>query len=95
MDNTSRGEVFRIEDASGIADRRIRDFGESVERVAAAAQTAKESPTPFTLTALSVDELGELGVRRISVGGGLARLGADWVSAATDIARHGTFAGLR
>ncbi|MFB8001156.1 isocitrate lyase/phosphoenolpyruvate mutase family protein [Nocardia sp. NPDC056000] len=145
-----------IEDASGIADTRIRDFGESVERVAAAAQAAKESPTPFTLTAraenylygitdlddtiarlqafeaagadvlyapglpadairtvcsalskpvnvlaagpitaLSVDELGELGVRRISVGGGLARLGADWVTAATDIARHGTFAGLR
>ncbi|MFF2549815.1 isocitrate lyase/phosphoenolpyruvate mutase family protein [Nocardia sp. NPDC058058] len=40
-----------IEDASGNIDSRIRDFGESVERVAAAAQAVKESPTPFTLTA--------------------------------------------
>jgi 2-methylisocitrate lyase-like PEP mutase family enzyme len=43
----------------------------------------------------TVAELAQLGVRRISVGGGLAR--AAWtgfLQAATEIAEHGTFAGL-
>lgn len=43
----------------------------------------------------TVSELAELGVRRISVGGALAR--AAWtgfLQAATEIARHGTFKGL-
>ena len=43
----------------------------------------------------TVDELVQLGVRRISVGGGLSR--AAWtgfLDAATEIAKHGTFAGL-
>ena len=43
----------------------------------------------------TVEELAHLGVRRISVGGGLAR--AAWTSflqAATEIAERGTFAGL-
>jgi 2-methylisocitrate lyase-like PEP mutase family enzyme len=43
----------------------------------------------------TVAELGELGVRRISVGGALAR--AAWggfARAATEIAAHGTFDGL-
>lgn len=44
---------------------------------------------------VTVDELAQLGVRRISVGGGLSR--AAWtgfLDAATEIAKHGTFAGL-
>ena len=43
----------------------------------------------------TVSELASLGVRRISVGGALAR--AAWggfLRAATEIAEHGTFAGL-
>lgn len=40
-----------IEDASGVADRRIYDFGHAVERVAAAAEAARGLPFPFTLTA--------------------------------------------
>jgi len=39
--------------------------------------------------------LADLGVRRISVGGGLARVAwGAFVQAATEIAEHGTFAGL-
>jgi methylisocitrate lyase len=44
---------------------------------------------------MTVAELAQLGVRRISVGGGLSR--AAWtgfLGAATEIAEHGTFAGL-
>ena len=44
---------------------------------------------------VTVGELAQLGVRRISVGGGLSR--AAWtgfLDAATEIAEHGTFAGL-
>jgi 2-methylisocitrate lyase-like PEP mutase family enzyme len=44
----------------------------------------------------TVADLAALGVRRISVGGALAR--AAWTSfidAATEMAEHGTFAGLR
>ncbi len=43
----------------------------------------------------TVSDLAALGVRRISVGGALAR--AAWtgfLTAATEIAEHGTFAGL-
>ena len=43
----------------------------------------------------TVSELAQLGVRRISVGGGLSR--AAWtgfLDTATEIAKHGTFAGL-
>jgi 2-methylisocitrate lyase-like PEP mutase family enzyme len=44
---------------------------------------------------VTVGELAQLGVRRISVGGGLSR--AAWtgfLDAASEIAEHGTFAGL-
>ncbi|WP_067520256.1 isocitrate lyase/PEP mutase family protein [Nocardia uniformis] len=146
-----------IEDASGERDNPIRDFEESVYRIAAAVEAARSLPYKFTLTAraenflygrtdldgtiarlqafeavgadvlyapglpdaesvravcasvgrpvnvlargpitrLSVEELRELGARRISVGGGLARLGTGWVDVATDIIEHGTFTGLR
>lgn len=40
-----------IEDAGGVSDRRIYDFGHAVERVAAAAEAARGLPFPFTLTA--------------------------------------------
>lgn len=145
-----------IEDASGDQTNPIRDFDESVERVAAAAQAARTLPIPFTLTAraenflydvtdlddtiarlqafeevgadvlyapglpdaetvravcssvskpvnvlargpiarLSLEELRALGARRISVGGGLARLGAGWVNVANNIIEHGDFSGL-
>ena len=43
----------------------------------------------------TVAELAQLGVRRISVGGGLARVAwTGFLQAATEIAEHGTFAGL-
>jgi 2-methylisocitrate lyase-like PEP mutase family enzyme len=43
----------------------------------------------------TVDELAAAGVRRISVGGGLARTAwTGFVQAATEIAQHGTFANL-
>ena len=43
----------------------------------------------------TVDELAALGVRRISVGGALARAAwAGFLTAATEIAEQGTFAGL-
>ena len=40
-----------IEDASGIAERRLYPFTQAVERVAAAAQAARALPFAFTLTA--------------------------------------------
>ena len=40
-----------IEDAGGVHDRRIYDFGQAVERIAAAAEAARSLPFPFTLTA--------------------------------------------
>jgi 2-methylisocitrate lyase-like PEP mutase family enzyme len=40
-----------IEDASGIADRRIYDIGHAAERIAAAAEAARALPFPFMLTA--------------------------------------------
>jgi 2-methylisocitrate lyase-like PEP mutase family enzyme len=40
-----------IEDASGNQDRPLYDFGLAVERIAAAAQTARTLPFPFILTA--------------------------------------------
>jgi 2-methylisocitrate lyase-like PEP mutase family enzyme len=40
-----------IEDASGVADRRLYGFGEAVERIAAAVEAARALPFPFTLTA--------------------------------------------
>jgi 2-methylisocitrate lyase-like PEP mutase family enzyme len=44
---------------------------------------------------VTVSELAQLGVRRISVGGGLARAAwSGFLEAATEIAEHGTFAGL-
>ena len=44
---------------------------------------------------VTVAELTKLGVRRISVGGGLARVAwTAFLQAATEIAEHGTFAGL-
>jgi methylisocitrate lyase len=43
----------------------------------------------------TVSALADLGVRRISVGGGLARVAwGAFLDAATEIAEHGTFAGL-
>ena len=45
--------------------------------------------------ALTVEELAGRGVRRISVGGGLARVAwTAFLQAAKEIADHGTFAGL-
>jgi 2-methylisocitrate lyase-like PEP mutase family enzyme len=40
-----------IEDATGNKERPLYDFGQAVERVAAAAQAARALPVPFTLTA--------------------------------------------
>jgi 2-methylisocitrate lyase-like PEP mutase family enzyme len=40
-----------IEDASGDKDRPLYDFGQAVERVAAAVEAARALPFPFTLTA--------------------------------------------
>jgi 2-methylisocitrate lyase-like PEP mutase family enzyme len=40
-----------IEDATGDADKPLYDFNYAVERVAAAAEAARELPFPFTLTA--------------------------------------------
>jgi len=40
-----------IEDATGDKDNPLFDMGQAVERVAAAAETAKSLPFPFTLTA--------------------------------------------
>ncbi len=40
-----------IEDATGHADKPLYDFGHAVERVAAAVQSARALPFPFTLTA--------------------------------------------
>jgi 2-methylisocitrate lyase-like PEP mutase family enzyme len=40
-----------IEDCSGVADRRLYDIDHAVERIAAAAQAARELPFPFMLTA--------------------------------------------
>ena len=40
-----------IEDATGDKDKPLFDMGQAVERVAAAAETAKSLPFPFTLTA--------------------------------------------
>ena len=43
----------------------------------------------------TVATLADLGVRRISVGGGLARVAwGAFLDAATEIAEHGTFTGL-
>ncbi len=43
----------------------------------------------------TVAALADLGVRRISVGGGLARVAwGAFLQAATEIAEHGTFTGL-
>jgi 2-methylisocitrate lyase-like PEP mutase family enzyme len=42
-----------IEDATGNADRPLFDFGQAVERVAAAAEAAHALPFPFLLTARS------------------------------------------
>ncbi|HZR34107.1 MAG TPA: isocitrate lyase/phosphoenolpyruvate mutase family protein [Nevskia sp.] len=73
----------------------VRTREEIAELVAAAA------PRPLNVLAnqamqLSVDELAALGVRRISVGGALAR--AAWggfMRAAEEIARQGTFTALK
>ena len=40
-----------IEDASGVADRRIYDLSQAVERITAAAEAARALPFAFTLTA--------------------------------------------
>jgi 2-methylisocitrate lyase-like PEP mutase family enzyme len=40
-----------IEDAGGVADRRLYGFNHAVERVAAAGEAARAMPFPFTLTA--------------------------------------------
>jgi 2-methylisocitrate lyase-like PEP mutase family enzyme len=40
-----------IEDASGVADRRIYELSHAVERIAAAAEAARAQPFAFTLTA--------------------------------------------
>lgn len=40
-----------IEDSGGVHDRRIYDFGQAMERIAAAAEAARALPFPFTLTA--------------------------------------------
>ena len=57
------------------------------------------APTPVNVLVGSdfttVAALGDLGVRRISVGGGLARVAwGAFLQAATEIAEHGTFTGL-
>lgn len=46
-----------IEDCSGVADRRLYDIGPASERIAAAAQAARELPFPFTLTARAENHL--------------------------------------
>jgi len=64
-----------------------------------AAIVAAVSPTPVNVVVASdfttVAELAALGVRRISVGGALARAAfTGLLSAAREIAEHGTFSGL-
>ena len=65
-----------------------------------AALAAAVAPKPFNALAmagmdLSVADYAELGARRISVGGGLARTAwGGFIQAATEIARHGTFTAL-
>ncbi|MEO7851092.1 MAG: isocitrate lyase/phosphoenolpyruvate mutase family protein [Rubrivivax sp.] len=46
-----------IEDCSGVADRRLYDVDSATERIAAAAQAARELPFPFTLTARAENHL--------------------------------------
>lgn len=63
------------------------------------AVVAAVAPTPVNVLVGSdfttVDELAQAGVRRISVGGGLARAAwAGFLEAATEIAQQGTFIGL-
>lgn len=67
------------------------------EQVVAVVQAVAPKPVNVLVSSdfTTVAELRELGVRRISVGGGLAR--AAWsgvVQAAREIADHGTFGGL-
>jgi 2-methylisocitrate lyase-like PEP mutase family enzyme len=64
-----------------------------------AAVVSSVAPKPVNVLVGSdfttVAALADLGVRRISVGGGLARVAwGAFVQAATEIAEHGTFAGL-
>jgi len=64
-----------------------------------AAVVAAVSPKPVNVLAggpiATVAELAELGVRRISVGGALARAAwSGFLEAATEIAAHGTFTSL-
>jgi 2-methylisocitrate lyase-like PEP mutase family enzyme len=71
----------------------LRDLGQISELVTAVAPTPVNVlvGTDFT----SVHALAELGVRRISVGGALARVAwAAFMDAATEIATHGTFTHL-
>ncbi|MEX2081360.1 MAG: isocitrate lyase/phosphoenolpyruvate mutase family protein, partial [Dehalococcoidia bacterium] len=66
-----------------------------------AAVVAAVAPKPVNLlvsgpSELSVDEIASLGVRRVSVGGGLARVAWTAVAnAATVLAQEGSFAGFR
>src|SRR5205085_10981287 len=65
-----------------------------------AAIVAAVAPRPVNVivawnTDLTVPDLAALGVRRISVGSGLARAAwTGWISAATTIARDGRFTGF-
>ena len=71
----------------------IRSFTD----IAAVVQAVAPKPVNVLVSSdfTSVDALAAVGVRRISVGGALARAAwAGFIRAATEIAEHGTFTGL-
>lgn len=83
-----------IEDSTGDAERPLHDRALAVERVAAARQAVAPKPVNLLINApfITVAEAAELGVRRISVGGTLARAAwGGWLAAAEEIRDGGTF----
>lgn len=71
----------------------------SREHIAAVVQAVAPKPVNVLVGApmgLTVSDLAQIGVRRISVGGALARTAwGAFIRAATEIAEHGTFEALR
>jgi 2-methylisocitrate lyase-like PEP mutase family enzyme len=69
----------------------------SLDEIAAVVRSVAPKPVNVLVGSdfTTVAALADLGVRRISVGGGLARVAwGAFLQAATEIAEHGTFAGL-
>jgi methylisocitrate lyase len=91
-----------IEDSTGDAAKPLYDRSHAIERITREQITAvvkAAAPKPVNLligpSGLSVAEAADLGVRRISVGGSLARTAwAGFMRAAKEIAEQGTFTEL-